>query len=123
MGRPFLSQDMSQIRYLSSPTVTADGEAAAWVVTTGDEESGRFFSQIMVLEGQGEPVPLPAPEGSSQTQPSFLSRDVLAYLSDEGGRRQIHLYHLRGGGEAAAHHDPPRRRPVPRIRRGSRHCL
>lgn len=97
MGRPFLSQDMSQIRYLSSPTVTADGEAAAWVVTTGDEESGRFFSQIMVLEGQGEPVPLPAPEGSSQTQPSFLSRDVLAYLSDEGGRRQIYLYHLRGG--------------------------
>ncbi len=97
MGKRFLPQDMDKLRYLSSPAITADGEAAAYVAAAGDGESGGFFSQIMVLEGQGEPIPLPAPEGSSQTQPSFLDRHVLAYLSDEDGQRQIYLYNLRSG--------------------------
>ena len=97
MCKRFLPQDMASLSYLSSPAITAGGEIIAYVVSKGDEESGRFFSQIMIFSGTQASVPLPAPERSRQESPSFLTTDTLAYISDETGERQIYLYCLSNG--------------------------
>ena len=97
MKKRFLPQDMAEICYLSSPAITSNGETVAYVSTIGNAENGLFFSKIMVIRNGGEPCSLPAPAGSSQTQPAFLGRHLIAYLSDEGGRKQIYLCDLCSG--------------------------
>lgn len=65
---------MASLSYLSSPAITAGGEIIAYVVSKGDEESGRFFSQIMIFSGTQASVP-PACSGKKQAGITLVPDD------------------------------------------------
>ena len=46
----FTPQNMGKLRYLSAVTVSRDGRRAACVCSRGDEESGAFFSHLLLAD-------------------------------------------------------------------------
>ena len=88
----FTPQDMGKLRYLSAVTVSRDGRRAVCVCSIGDEESGAFFSHLLLADLEaGTTAPLfPGENRIRFEQPQFDLDGALYYLSDRSGLSQLY---------------------------------
>ena len=89
MGKRFEYSDLAKIKYVSYPVISDDGCRSAYVRYHGDEATGRFPCEVMLIDNMtGEDQCLTA-EDHSEKQPYFMSDGSMLYLSDESGEWQV----------------------------------
>ncbi|MGN0777996.1 MAG: prolyl oligopeptidase family serine peptidase [Aristaeellaceae bacterium] len=96
MSKQFTPDSMAEIRYLSWPAVSADGQLIAFVLRQGQED-GSFPPVVRVLEKVTGRYVYETPADRHEMQPLFLRDGRLALLSDASGEYQLWLRDLTTG--------------------------
>ena len=97
MKKPFSSECLGQIRFLSCPTCSPDGRYAAYVVAQGKEETGDFPGVIRLYDTKNGEDRLLSESGHTEKQPCFLPDGRLTFLSDKSGNFQVWIRDLING--------------------------
>ena len=86
------------LRSVGAAAIAPDGGSVAYTLTTTDWENNRYDTEVWIARSGGEPIQLTSTEKESSTTPRWSpdSRWV-AFLTDRGDGRQIHLIRAAGG--------------------------
>lgn len=87
--RKFTVETMKALRYVSWPAVSKDETLFACVRSWGEEKTGEFPSEIVLIDRASGKERVLTEVGHSEKQPVFLPDGSLFYLSDESGEWQI----------------------------------
>lgn len=96
---PFTLADTRKTVGVGSPTVSADGRTAAFVVSQGNYVANRTESRLWIVELAGGPPRLLTPSRTSVSQPAWSPAGrTLAFLApDTAGRSQLWVLPVDGG--------------------------
>ncbi|MGH2459750.1 MAG: S9 family peptidase [Chloroflexota bacterium] len=91
--------DLSSIQGVSDPRISPDGRRVAFVVETIEVETNQIRERIWLVEVDGSAGPLPLTTGDDrETEPRWSpDGQILAYVSNHGGTRQVWRRALDGG--------------------------
>ncbi len=100
---PITPEDFHDLRQVGDAQISPDGERVAYVMTEPDRVKNSYRNSIwIVAAGVGEPSRLTQGCVRGDTSPRWSPDGArLAFLSDRGGKNQIHVIEL-AGGEARA---------------------
>ena len=87
--KKFTAESMKALRYISWPAVSKDETLFACVRSWGEEKTGEFPSEIVLIDRMSGEEHVLTEKGHSEKQPIFLTDGSLLYLSDESGEWQI----------------------------------
>ena len=96
--RSVTGQDLTRVRGVSDPQISADGTCVAFVVTTASEERDEYLSNIWVVDAAGG-EPRRFTTGSTRDTVPQWSPDGrrLAFLSDRAARKKAQLHVMPAG--------------------------
>ena len=97
-------EDVISLEDIGSVTVSEDGAAIAYTVTTTDWNENQFTTQIWLARADGNSEPFQLTRGSkSSRSPQFAPNGTrLAFLTDRGEGQQVFVIDTRGGEATAA---------------------
>jgi dipeptidyl aminopeptidase/acylaminoacyl peptidase len=97
--RPLELADLADLKNVSDPQISPDGEAIAFVVETIDPATNEERQRIWVVDALGTADPRPFTSGEKQDTYPRWSPDggTLAFVSNRSGSEQIWLIDVRGG--------------------------
>jgi len=100
--RPTTAQDLTRLRGVSDPQISADGRCVAFVVTTASEELDEYLSNIWVVPVEGGEPHRFTNGPTRDTHPRWSPDGKwLAFVSDRGSKKKSQLYAMPvDGGEA-----------------------
>jgi Tol biopolymer transport system component len=100
--RPTTAQDLTRLRGVSDPQISADGRRVAFVVTTASEERDEYLSNIWVVPVEGGEPRRFTTGPTRDTHPRWSPDGRwLAFVSDRGPKKKSQLYAMSvDGGEA-----------------------
>jgi dipeptidyl aminopeptidase/acylaminoacyl peptidase len=91
-------QDVISLRSISSPAIAPDGRAVAYVESAADWQDNRFDREIWLVRVGQPPFQLTRNDyGVSDTPRWSPDGQWIAFLSDRGRKRQVHLMRADGG--------------------------
>ncbi|HEY7114667.1 MAG TPA: S9 family peptidase [Thermoanaerobaculia bacterium] len=101
--RPFRFDDLQKLERLTSYSVSPDGKAITYAVTTSRPEENRSLSAIWVQPAEGG-APRRLTQGDFKDSAPEFAPDgkTIAFLSNRGGSQQIWTLDLAGGEPRAA---------------------
>lgn len=106
MPAPFTTDDLYLHRKVTQLAGAPDGRSVACTVRSVDREGDGYLSCIWQVPLEGEPVQLTRGPGRDNSPRWSPDGKRLAFLSDRGGKAQVHIL-PGGGGEAAPCGEPP----------------
>ncbi len=91
--RPLQLSDLARLQLVSDPQISPDGLQVAFVVETLDLEANEVRSRIWIVDVDGDGIPRPLTAGEKQDgEPRWSPNgQMLAFVSNRGGTRQIWL--------------------------------
>ncbi len=91
--RPLQLSDLARLHFVSDPQISPDGLQIAFVVETLDLEANEVRSRIWIVDVDGDGIPRPLTAGEKQDgEPRWSPNgQMLAFVSNRGGSRQIWL--------------------------------
>jgi dipeptidyl aminopeptidase/acylaminoacyl peptidase len=97
--RPLELADLADLKSVSDPQISADGETIVFVVETIDAKTNEERQRIWLVDALGTATPRPFTAGLKQdTQPRWSpDGQTLAFVSNRSGSKQIWLIDARGG--------------------------
>src|SRR5579871_6294333 len=99
ISRPLALSDLSDLKGVSDPQISPDGDTIAFVVETIHPDTNETRQRLWLVDALGRSAPRPFTAGEKQdTQPRWSpDGETLAFVSNRRGTKQIWLIRRDGG--------------------------